>query len=125
VRIVARLLVSVALIAAVLQACLIEATYRGRIEVLNRTESPIKIVGRDASFEVPACGDVVREGFVLNRYDIEDAAGRFVARHGGGGSDPQHVTPAYEMVTSAGAVYSDMSPPPQPLPECVGTIQGQ
>lgn len=107
------------------QACAVEATYRGRLEVWNRTETPIKVVGRDASFEVPACGHVVQGQFVLNRYDIVDSQGRFVARHGGGGSNPASVTPAYEMVTSAGAVYSDLHPPAEPLPDCRGAVQGQ
>lgn len=83
------------------------------------------VVGRDASFEVPACGHVVQGQFVLNRYDIVDSQGRFVARHGGGGSNPASVTPAYEMVTSAGAVYSDLHPPAEPLPDCRGAVQGQ
>ena len=108
-----------------LQACAIEATYRGRIEVWNRTQSPINFVGRDSSFDVPACGHVVKDQFVLNRYDIVDSQGRFIARHGGGGSNPSNVTPMYEMVTSGGAVYSDLHPPPEPLPVCVGIIVGQ
>lgn len=107
------------------QACAVEATYRGRLEVWNQTQTPIKVVGRDASFEVPACEHVVQALFVLNRYDIFDSSGRFIAWHGGGGSDPANVTPAYEMVTSAGAVYSESHPPPEPLPDCRGVVQGQ
>jgi hypothetical protein len=107
------------------QACAVEATYRGRLEVWNRTQTPIEVVGRDASFEVPACEHVVQALFVLNRYDIVDSQGRFIARHGGGGSDPANVRPAYEMVTSSGAVYSDLHPPPEPLPDCQGVVQSQ
>ncbi len=107
------------------QACAVEATYRGRLEFWNRTQTSIKVVGRDATFEVPACGHEVRDRFVLNRYDIVDSDGRFIARHGGGGSDPASVTPAYEMVTSAGAIYSDSHPPAEPLPDCQGVVQGQ
>ena len=68
---------------------------------------------------------MVEDDFVLNRYDIEDDHGRFIAWHGGGGSDPAAVTPAYEMVTSAGAVYADVKPPPEPLPPCEGVVKGQ
>jgi hypothetical protein len=120
--------VLVAAIAAslmVVAACAVEATYTGKIEVWNRTQSAIKVVGRDSSFDVPACGQVVRDGFVLNRYDILDSQGRFIARHGGGGSNPASATPAYEMVTSAGANYSNPNPPPEPLPACDGVITGQ
>jgi hypothetical protein len=120
------LVIRIGLVLILLQACsAVEATYRGKIEVWNRTQAAIKIVGRDASFDVPACGTVTESDFVLNRYDIEDAQGRFVARHGGGGSNPASVTPAYEVVTSAGAVYSDLNPPPSPLPACQGIVQGQ
>ena len=112
-------------LAMTLQACAVEATYQGRVEVWNRTQTAIKVVGRDASFEVPACEHVMQPLFVLNRYDIVDSSGRFIARHGGGGSDPANVTPAYEMVTSAGAVYSDSHPPDEPLPPCQGVVQGQ
>lgn len=108
-----------------LGGCAIEATYDGKIEVWNQTQTPIKVVGRDATFDVPACGHIVRDSFVLNRYDIVDDNGGFIARHGGGGSDPSDVTPAYELVTSAGAIYSDSKPPPEPLPPCEGTIKGQ
>ena len=109
----------------VVWGCAIEPTYAGRIEVWNRTQTQIKVVGRDSSLEVPACGHAVADRFVLNRYDIVDDHGGFVARHGGGGSDPTDVTPAYEMVTSAGAIYSDSKPPPEPLPPCAGVIKGQ
>ena len=118
-------LVALLALAASVQGCAIEATYRGHIEVWNRTQSMLKIVGQDSTFEVPPCGHVVEDQFVLNRYDIVDAQGRFIARHGGGGSNPSDVTPIYEMVTSAGAVYSDLHPPPEPLPACVGTVVGQ
>jgi hypothetical protein len=106
-------------------ACAVEATFIGRLEVWNRTLLPIKVVGRDGSFEVPACGHVTQDRFVLNRYDIVDDQDRFVARHGGGGSDPANVTPSFELVTSAGAIYSDFHPPPEPLPACDGVIKGQ
>jgi hypothetical protein len=108
-----------------LQACAVEATYRGHIEVWNRTEAPIKVVGREATFLVPACGHVSKDGFVLNRYDIVDDQDRFIAWHGGGGSNPASVTSAYEMVTSDGAIYSDFKPPAEPLPECRGVVKGQ
>ena len=107
------------------QACAVEATFRGRLEIWNGMQTPIKVVRRDASLEVPACEHVVQALFVLNRYDIVDSEGRFIARHGGGGSDPSNVTPAYEMVTSAGAVYSDSRPPLEPLPDCQGVVRGQ
>lgn len=108
-----------------LSACATEATYRGHLEVWNRTQTAISIVGRDATLEVPACGHMSQDDFVLNRYDIIDDHGRIIARHGGGGSNPENVTPEYVMVTSGGAVYSDLKPPPQPLPECQGAVQGQ
>ena len=110
-----------------LQACSlpIEATYRGRIEVWNRTLSVIRIVGREVSFEVPPCGHVTQEQFILHRYDIIDDRGRFIARHGGGGSNPASVIPSYEVITSEGAAYFSQKPPPQPFPECRGVVQGQ
>lgn len=107
------------------RACAFEPTVVGRLEVWNRTQLPIKVVGQDASFQVPPCGHVIQEGFVLNRYDIVDDQGRFIALHGGGASDPANVVPAYEMVTSAGAVYSDRHPPLEPLPPCEGVVRGQ
>jgi hypothetical protein len=113
------------LLAVMLAGCAIEPTFRGTLEVWNRTEAPITIVGRDASFGVPACSHVVQEAFVLNRYDIVDDQGRFIARHGGGGSDPAHVIAAYEMVTSAGADSADRNPPQEPLPACAGVLEGQ
>jgi hypothetical protein len=119
------LIAALTALVTVSQACAIEATYRGRLEVWNRTQTPIKVVGRDGSFEVAACQHVVEALFVLNRYDIYDSSGRFIAWHGGGGSDPANVSPAYEMVTSAGAAYSDSRPPPEPLPDCQGSVQGQ
>jgi hypothetical protein len=118
-------LVAIAGLLLTLQACAIEATYRGHLEVWNRTQTPIGIVGRDTTFEVPACGHVSHDNFVLNQYDIVDDQNRFIARHGGGGSNPASVTPAYEMVTSNGAVYSDLKPPAEPLPECQGVAKGQ
>lgn len=118
-------LICLAVMAFGLSSCATEATYRGHLEVWNRTQTPIRIVGQDATLEVPACGHVSQDDFVLNRYDIVDDHNRFIARHGGGGSDPKNVTPEYEMVTSSGAVYSDLKPPPEPLPECLGIVQGQ
>lgn len=116
---------AVAALVVALTGCAVEATYIGHIEVWNRTLAPIRVVGQGATLDVPACGHVTSDEFVLNRYDIVDDQGRFIARHGGGGSDPSHVTPAYEMVTKDGAVYSDSTPPPEPLPPCEGVIEGQ
>lgn len=117
--------VALAIAMLALAACAIEATYRGHIEVWNRTETPIRVVGRDGSFAVPACGHVSRDDFVLNRYDILDDHDRFIAWHGGGGSNPANVTPMYEVVTSNGAIYSNLRPPPSPLPACAGVVTGQ
>ncbi len=108
-----------------LSACAVEATYRGHLDVWNRTTTPVRVVGSDATLVVPGCAHVSSDRFVLNRYDIVDSEGHFIARHGGGGSDPANVTPMFEMVTSSGAVYSDSHPPPAPLPTCAGTIAGQ
>lgn len=123
-----RRLIGAIIVMLVLQGCefaLIEPTYRGRIEVWNRTEAPIKVVGREATIDVPACEHVAQDGFVLNSYDLYDARGGFLARHGGGGSGPNDVTPVYEMVTSDGAIYSDRTAPAEPLPECRGVAVGQ
>jgi hypothetical protein len=117
--------VALAALIVALTGCAVEATYTGHIEVWNRTVTPVKVIGQGATLTVPACGHVVSDEFVLNSYDIVDDQGRFIARHGGGGSNPSNVTPVYEMVTSEGAVYSDSTPPPEPLPPCEGVIQGQ
>jgi hypothetical protein len=109
----------------ILQTCAIEATYRGHLEVWNRTEALIRVVGREETLVVPACSHISRDDFVLNRYVITDDQGRFIAWHGGGGSNPASVTPVYEMITSEGAIYSDLKPPPEPLPPCSGTVRGQ
>ncbi len=109
----------------VVGACSIEPTYVGKLEVWNRTETAIAVVGRNENLDVPACGHAEATKFVLNRYDIVDDLGRFIARHGGGGSDPSRVDPAYEMVTNEGAIYSDSKPPAEPLPACDGTVRGQ
>lgn len=107
-------------------ACAIEATYRGHIEIWNRTETPIKIIGRERTLVVPPCGHLAADDFVLNRYFIADAEGRFVAWHGGGGSDPARVLPAFEVVTADPALlYSSSDPPPEPLPPCRGILKGQ
>ena len=92
---------------------------RGRLEVWNRTQTPISIVGQELTFEVPACGHVAQDNFVLDRYDVHDDQNRFIAWQGSGGS---HV--AYELVTSAGAV-EDAKPPADPLPTCGGAATGQ
>ena len=106
------------------KACAFEPSVVGRLEVWNRTQLPIKIVGQDATFDVPACGYATRDGFLLNRYEIVDDQGRFIALHGGG-SGSSHGIPAYEMVTSAGAIYADTHPPLEPLPPCEGVVRGQ
>lgn len=110
---------------ALVAACAVEATYRGRLEVWNRTETPIQIIGRERNLVVPPCGHIVVDDFVLNRYFIADAEGRSVAWHGGGGSDPAHVLPAFEVVTAEGAIYSSAEPPQEPLPPCQGILEGQ
>lgn len=119
------LLLGLTLLTILVAACAVEATYRGRLEVWNRTEAPIKIIGRERTLVIPPCQHVVADDFVLNRYYIADADGRFVAWHGGGGSNPAHVLPAFEVVTAEGAVYSSSEPPAQPLPPCRGVLEGQ
>ena len=43
---------------------------RGHLEVWNRTQTPIWIVGQEVTFEVPACGHAAQDNFVLDRYDV-------------------------------------------------------
>ncbi len=119
------MLTGLAAVALLLGACAIEPTYRGHIEIWNRTETPIEIIGRERNLVVPPCGHLAADDFVLNRHDIADAEARFVAWHGGGGSNPASVLPAFELVTAEGAVYSSSEPPPEPLPPCRGTLGGQ
>jgi hypothetical protein len=92
-----------------------QPTFRGHLEVWNRTQAPITIVGRELTFAVPACGHAAQDDFVLNRWDIHDDRDRFVRGLGGSG---------YAMVTGDGAVFLS-SPPPEPLPPCEGVIEGQ
>src|SRR5262249_31995105 len=114
------------LLSVTLAACAIEATRTGTLEIWNRTEAPIRVVGRDASFEIPACGHAAEEHFVLNRYDIVDDQGRFVVLQGGGGWDPAHPDVAYEVIPAAAVdFYMGSTPPPEPLPPCSGVLQGQ
>jgi hypothetical protein len=93
--------------------------YRGHLEVWNRTTTPIDIVGLEQTFEVPACGHVARDDFDLDRYDIHDDHGRFVAWRGGGGHER-----AFEMVTGVGPTAL-AGPASNPLPPCAGVLVGQ
>jgi hypothetical protein len=114
------MLMSMGALALVLASCGgfpgVEADRRGSLEVWNRTEAPIRIVGKDATLEVPACGHESRPNFVLNRFQVRSAAGDFITQLGGG-----------LVMFRAGIVesYTLLSPPPDPLPPCEGLVHGQ
>lgn len=100
-----------------------ERTYRSDLEVWNRTEAPVNVVGRDATFEVPACGYVAQPDFVVNRWEMHDDQGRFIFVSGGGGGD----RPTYIMMSTDPELmtYALVAPPTEPLPPCEGVIKGQ
>lgn len=102
-----------------LQGC--EPTYRGLLDVWNRTEAPIKVVGREGTVVVPACDHVSQENFVLNRFEIHDDQDGFIMGLTAGGSD----APAYIVVTSEGVSYLANTPLSDALPECHGIVRGQ
>lgn len=113
-------LVLVAAILPLVVGCAIERTRVGRLEVWNRTLGTITVAGRGGGrFDVGPCSHAAQERFVLNRYEILDGRGGFIALHGGG------EMAGYELVTKDGAESSTAAPRPESLPTCEGIIVGQ
>jgi hypothetical protein len=92
--------------------------HRGQIEVVNRTQTLIWVVGSEQSFAVPACGQVTQDNFVLDRFDLYDDRNRFILRTGG--------RDAFSLlVTSGGPSFLPAPAPGSPLPPCLGAAVGQ
>lgn len=101
-----------------------EADRRGRLEVWNRTRTPITIVAKHDTVVVPACDHVARDDLVLNRLEIRDDHDRLVMIGTGGGPGPIYLMATGDGVHDAGPGRSN-APPAEPLPPCEGTIKGQ
>lgn len=111
---------TLAVIPLAVGGCAIERTRVGRIEVWNRTLGTITVAARGGgSFDVGPCSHAAQDRFVLNRYEILDGRGGFIALHGGS------ETAGYELVTKDGAESATAAPRPESLPPCEGVIVGQ
>jgi hypothetical protein len=117
-----RLLLAVSILAAAAETCGLDqlsgpgqASFRGTLTILNRTEREITVTGEGRVVAVPPCDEATVQDFPLNSWNLA-SPGRDSFHAGGGFGREQ----AFLVVTN---VPAQLERRPDPLPPCDGLVQ--